>query len=80
MTLTVADTGEGIPPDVLPVVFERTVRADPSRGASDGASGLGLAIARSLVEAHGGTIRVESTLGQGATFTLTFPGVDGLVA
>jgi len=68
VALTVADTGEGIPPDVLPHVFERTVRADAAR-STDG-SGLGLAIARSLVEAHGGTISVASQPGQGATFTV----------
>ena len=74
LSLVVMDTGEGIPADVLPHIFERTVRADSARAAEDGASGLGLSIARSLVEAHGGTIEVESVEGEGATFTVVLPG------
>jgi signal transduction histidine kinase len=71
LAVIVADTGEGIPPDVLPRVFERTVRADAARG--DGGSGLGLAIVRSLVEAHGGTASVASPPGDGTTVTLLLP-------
>ena len=72
--LTVRDTGSGIDPADLPFVFERFYRADKSRqrGTSD-TSGLGLAIAKALVEAHGGTIAVESAAGQGTTFTIALP-------
>ncbi len=73
--LRVSDTGPGIEPQHLPLVFKRFYRADDSRPAN-GESGLGLAIARSLVEAHGGTIQVESVLGQGATFTVALPAVN----
>jgi signal transduction histidine kinase len=70
--LQVGDTGPGIAPEHLPYVFKRFYRADDSR-PSNGESGLGLAIAKSLVEAHGGTIQVESVVGQGATFTIVLP-------
>jgi two-component system, OmpR family, sensor histidine kinase BaeS len=70
--LRVSDTGPGIEPEHLPHVFKRFYRADASRPAN-GESGLGLAIAKSLVEAHGGTIRVDSVPGQGATFTVELP-------
>lgn len=70
--LRVSDTGPGIEPQHLPLVFKRFYRADDARPAN-GESGLGLAIARSLVEAHGGTIQVESVVGQGATFTVALP-------
>ncbi|NNF59370.1 MAG: HAMP domain-containing histidine kinase [Rhodothermaceae bacterium] len=76
VALVVADTGEGIPAEVLPHIFERTVRADTARAVEDGASGLGLAIARSLVEAHGGTIAVKSTEGEGATFMVVLPSAE----
>lgn len=71
--LTVADTGEGIPPEALDRVFDRFYRVDESREYHEGETGLGLAIARSLVEAHGGTIAVESTLRAGTTFSITLP-------
>ncbi len=74
--LQVADSGVGIAPDDLPYVFERFYRADASRHGNDGSSGLGLAIAKSLVEAHGGTIAVASTPGQGTTFTISLPVAD----
>ena len=70
--LTVKDSGAGIPAEALPHVFDRFYRADPSRARDDGSSGLGLAIAKSIVDAHGGTIAVESDLGRGTTFTLRF--------
>lgn len=70
--LTVQDTGAGIPPDQLPHVFDRFYRGDEARG-DGGESGLGLAIAKSLVELHGGTISVESSLGKGTTFTIALP-------
>ncbi len=71
--LAVRDDGEGIGPDDLPRVFDRLYRADASRQDSDGQSGLGLAIAKSIVEAHGGAIAVESELGRGTRFELTLP-------
>jgi signal transduction histidine kinase len=76
VTLTVQDTGPGIPPEDLPRVFERFYRADRSR-SEDGASGLGLAIAKALVEAHGGSLEARSTLGQGSTFSMRLPAESG---
>ncbi len=67
--LRVADTGAGILPDVLPHIFERFYRADESRW-QNGESGLGLAIAKSIIEAHGASIDVESLPGRGTTFTI----------
>ncbi len=69
LLMEVRDTGSGIAAEDLPYIFDRFYRADRSRHES-GESGLGLAIARSIVEAHGGTITVESTPGQGTTFTI----------
>lgn len=69
--LTVTDTGEGIAPDALGHLFERFYQADSSR--RKGGAGLGLAIAKWIVEAHSGTISVDSVLGQGATFTVRLP-------
>jgi signal transduction histidine kinase len=72
--LTVADTGEGIAPDDLPFIFDRFWRGDRARTHKEGTgSGLGLAITGQLVRAHGGTITVASTPGEGTTFTLTLP-------
>ena len=71
--LHVRDTGAGIAREDLPHIFERFYRADPAREQQDGSSGLGLAIAKSIVEAHGGSIAVDSMPGQGATFTITLP-------
>lgn len=74
--LHVRDTGVGIPPDALPHVFDRFYRADQSRQRSpQAASGLGLAIAKALVEAHGGQIAVTSTVGVGTDFTITLPAI-----
>ena len=69
-TLIVADTGQGISADDLPHVFERFWRADTSRSRASGRTGLGLAIAKSIVEAHGGSIEAVSELGKGSTFTV----------
>ena len=79
VTLDVRDTGSGISPEDLPRVFDRFYRADPSRqrGDEDSASGLGLAIAKAIAEAHGGHISVRSVLGEGSTFSLALP-VHGL--
>jgi signal transduction histidine kinase len=71
--LTLQDTGAGIPPDELLPVFDRFYRGSEARVGDGGESGLGLAIAKSLVELHGGTISVESSLGKGTTFTIALP-------
>jgi len=73
VTVTVTDSGRGIPPDDLPHVFERFYRADRSRTRRSGGTGLGLAIAKHIVEAHGGTIAVRSRLDEGTTFLFTLP-------
>ncbi len=70
--LSVHDTGPGIAPQDLPHIFERFYRGDQARESS-GASGLGLSIAKSIVEAHGGALRVSSPAGEGATFTIVLP-------
>jgi signal transduction histidine kinase len=76
--LTVSDTGEGIPAEFLPHVFERFAQAPRAPGTVPGGLGLGLAIVRHLVERHGGTVAAESKgEGQGATFTVTLPLMDG---
>ena len=74
--LQVADTGVGIPEDALGHVFERFYRVDKARSRSTGGSGLGLAIVRNMVERNQGSIQVESTLGQGSVFTVSFPIFD----
>jgi len=71
--ITVADTGSGIAADDVPHVFDRFWRADKSRTRATGGSGLGLSIVRKFVEAHGGSVAVTSTLGEGTAFTLRFP-------
>jgi signal transduction histidine kinase len=75
--LIVRDTGQGIAPEDLPSIFDRFWRGDPARSRAEGAGGgLGLAIARQLVLAHGGRIEVESQPGQGATFIVKLPTDD----
>jgi len=73
--LTVADTGEGIPPEDLPRVWDRFYRADPARARQNGQGGLGLglAIVHAIVRAHGGTTAITSTPGVGTTVTITLP-------
>jgi two-component system phosphate regulon sensor histidine kinase PhoR len=80
--LQVADTGEGIPAAELPRIFERFYRVDKARARQTGGTGLGLAIVRHVAEAHGGTVRVDSELSRGSTFTVTLPvaGPPGPVA
>jgi two-component system sensor histidine kinase BaeS len=68
VAFTVTDTGRGIVPDALPHVFDRFVKAKDSGGA-----GLGLAIAKALVESHGGRIAAESEQGRGTTVRLVLP-------
>ena len=75
-SVSVEDTGEGIPAELLPFVFERFYRVDPSRSRATGGAGLGLTIAKQLVEAHGGSIRASSVPGEGTTITFELP-LDG---
>ncbi|MDR1931469.1 MAG: HAMP domain-containing protein [Spirochaetales bacterium] len=70
---TVSNSGAGIPADELPFIFERFYRADKSRNRKTGGAGIGLAIVKSIVMAHGGTVNVESRPGQGSSFTVTLP-------
>jgi two-component system heavy metal sensor histidine kinase CusS len=72
-TVTVADTGCGIPADHLPHVFDRFYRADTVRSSSAGNVGLGLAIVKSIVDLHGGTVQVASEVGRGTRVTMSFP-------
>jgi len=75
----VQDSGAGIPPESLPHIFERFYQADPARqGGKKHGAGLGLAIAREIVTAHGGKISVRSTQGQGSIFTVRLP-IPGFV-
>jgi two-component system, OmpR family, sensor kinase len=74
LEISVSDSGPGIPPDQLELIFERFHRIDRGRQRDRGGSGLGLAIARAIVEAHGGSIRAESAPGEGATFHIELPG------
>lgn len=69
----VKDSGEGIPPEKIPFIFERFYRVDQSRSRSTGGSGLGLAIARQFIKYHGGDIRAESNLGEGTRITFRLP-------
>lgn len=73
LEVSVADTGEGIPAEELTNIFEQFYRVDKSRARTTGGSGLGLTISKRLVEAHGGTIEVQSELGKGSCFTFTLP-------
>jgi len=77
LLITVTDTGTGIAPEDLPHVFERFYRGDKSRQRQEGESGLGLAIAKSIVQMHGGSIAVDSTPGEGTTFTIVLPAEPG---
>ncbi|SDF36045.1 sensor histidine kinase [Sporomusa acidovorans] len=76
VNLIVQDDGAGIPQEQQQLIFERFYRVDKVRSREAGGNGLGLAIAKWIVEAHGGTIRVESTIGVGSTFIVTLPGVE----
>ena len=71
--LRVADTGEGIPAQDLPHIFERFYRVDKSRSRLEGRTGVGLAICKAIVDAHAGGIEVSSEPGAGSTFTVRLP-------
>ncbi len=73
LEVAVTDTGEGIPAEDLPNIFERFYRVDKSRTRATGGSGLGLTIAKRLVEAHGGKIEAHSEPGKGSRFLFTLP-------
>ncbi len=69
----VTDTGMGVPPEHIPRLTERFYRVDPGRSRATGGSGLGLAIVKHVLQRHGATLEVQSTLGSGSTFTCHFP-------
>lgn len=71
--LSVRDTGTGIPPEDVPHLFERFYRVQGAHGRTFEGSGIGLALVQELARLHGGTVRVESQLGRGSTFTVTMP-------
>ncbi len=73
LEVAVTDTGEGIPAADLPHILERFYRVDKSRTRATGGSGLGLTIAKRLVDAHGGQVEVQSEVGKGSCFTFTIP-------
>jgi signal transduction histidine kinase len=75
LACTIADTGPGVPAGEIPHLFERFYRGDPSRARDEaqGGAGLGLAIARAIVEAHGGQVWIESEPGQGTRVTFSLP-------
>jgi signal transduction histidine kinase len=73
LVISVTDTGEGIPPEALPRIFERFFRADTSRRSATGGSGLGLAIVQAIVEAHNGKIWAENAPEGGACIRFMLP-------
>ncbi|HEX7714214.1 MAG TPA: HAMP domain-containing sensor histidine kinase, partial [Bacillota bacterium] len=73
ITIAVKDNGCGIAPEDLPYIFERFYRADKSRNRQTGGSGIGLTITKAIVEAHRGTIRVTSRVGEGTEFQILLP-------
>lgn len=75
VTMCISDTGSGISPEDLPYVFNHFYKADKSRHRGYGGSGIGLAIVKQLVEAHGGKVLVESEVGKGSAFYFTLPAV-----
>ena len=79
LLLTVEDTGVGIPPEVLPRIFERFWQVDTSSTRKFQGAGIGLALVRSLTEAMDGSVKVDSQLGHGTTFTITLPAEASLI-
>lgn len=73
LRLTFADTGDGIPSGDLPHIFQYFYRGEKSRDRKQGGSGIGLALVKQLIHAHGGTITAESAVGKGTTFTIELP-------
>jgi two-component system, OmpR family, sensor histidine kinase SaeS len=73
LRISIQDFGEGIPEDELPHIFERTYRVEKSRNLQFGGAGLGLAIAKSIVESHKGTLSVSSVEGEGSNFSIIIP-------
>ncbi len=71
--IDISDTGEGIPPQHLPHVFDRFYRADSARSSRGGHMGLGLAIVHAVVELHGGSIAISSELGRGTRVNVALP-------
>jgi two-component system, OmpR family, sensor kinase len=77
--LAVRDTGAGIADEHLPHIFERFYRVDPARSRRSGGAGIGLSIVRSIAEAHGGHVVVESSVGHGSTFAIVLPLSDHIL-
>jgi signal transduction histidine kinase len=73
VVVQIADNGIGIPPDELPFIFEPFYRVDKSRTKDTGGYGLGLSLCKTIMEAHGGRIEIDSTPNVGTTVTLFFP-------
>lgn len=73
LLISVSDTGSGIAPEHLPYLFNRFYRTDEARDRNSGGMGLGLAIAKEFISAHGGSIEVDSKPGKGTTFTVSLP-------
>jgi signal transduction histidine kinase len=73
VVFNIRDNGIGIPKEELSFIFERFYRADKSRNRNTGGTGIGLAIVKSIVSAHGGTVEVESRLNEGSNFTIILP-------
>lgn len=79
VSIEVSDTGSGIHPEAIPFVFERFFQGGPPEGSKIDGTGIGLALAKELIELHGGRIEVESQIGKGSTFRLLLPkGADHL--
>jgi signal transduction histidine kinase len=76
VTISIRDTGVGIVPEHLPYLFERFYRADASRARATGGTGLGLAVVKQMVQAHGGQVTVESQPGKGSCFMFTLPAIS----
>jgi two-component system, OmpR family, sensor histidine kinase ArlS len=71
--ILISDTGQGIPAEDLPRIFDRFFRSEASRAAGEGGFGLGLAIAKSIIDSMGGEVEVESVVGEGTTFLIRIP-------